>query len=129
MAERRTAERRAGERRIGEEQITEGRIAGGRKPFPERALHPRSFYMGDFGPYTGEIKRGDTEIRRDVESALFYDSWVDSKDVNVDVDDGVVTLSGTVHSRFEKRSAGDDAWDVPGVKDVCNSLQVQEETT
>lgn len=122
MEERRIAERRAAE------DIVEKPATTGRKPYPERNVNRRSFYMGDFGPYAGEIKRDDAQIRRDVEDALFYDSWVNSMAVNVDVQGGTVTLTGTVRSRFEKRAAGDDAWEVPGVKDVNNSLKVREET-
>jgi len=45
--------------------------------------------------------------------------------VEVDVDNRVVTLKGTVDSIVEKRAAGDDAWDTPGVVDVNNNLKVR----
>ena len=101
----------------------------GTAPYPERARYPRTFYFGPGqpGPYAGRLPaRPDEEIKRDVETALFYDTWVNSYQVKVDVKDGVVTLTGTVDSAFEKRAAGDDAWDVPGVRDVRNELQVVE---
>ncbi|HEY8477426.1 MAG TPA: BON domain-containing protein, partial [Chloroflexota bacterium] len=42
----------------------------------------------------------------------------------VEVDSGVVTLTGTVPNKRVKAAAGDDAWWVPGVVDVRNELQV-----
>jgi osmotically-inducible protein OsmY len=98
----------------------------GRYPYPNRAPNPRQFYIGPYGPYQGQVKIDDGIIKNDIESALFYDSWVDSHDVKVDVKDGVVTLTGTVSSSFEKRAAGDDAWDAPGVRDVQNGISISE---
>ena len=45
-------------------------------------------------------------------------------DVCVTVDDGVVTLAGTVPSLGHKRLAGVLAWWVPGSRDVVNDLEV-----
>lgn len=103
----------------------------GTAPYPERPRNPRTFYFGPGqpGPYAGRIQRADEEIARDLESALFYDTWVNSYQVNIDVKDGVVTLTGTVDNAFEKRAAGDDAWSIPGVKDVCNNLKIAEEVS
>lgn len=64
-------------------------------------------------------------MKHDVESLLFYDGLVDS--LNVNVSDGVVTLSGTVESSTEKRAAEDDAWAAPFVRDVHNNLQIRSE--
>ncbi|MBI3976939.1 MAG: BON domain-containing protein [Chloroflexi bacterium] len=95
-----------------------------------RPTHPTHYYVPEYyGPYRGEIRRSDADVRRDVESILFYDSWVPSEDIKIDVKEGVVTLAGTVRSAFEKRAAGDDAWDVPGVRDVCNNLTIVETPT
>lgn len=43
-------------------------------------------------------------------------------DIFVEVEDGVVTLDGTVPSRAHKRLAGVLAWWVPGSRDVINGL-------
>ena len=96
-----------------------------RMPYPNRPANPRQFYMGSRGPFPGKATIDDKTIKRDIESALFYDSWVNSHDVNVEVDNGVVTLTGTVDSSFEKRAAGDDAWEVPGVQDVRNEIKIK----
>jgi osmotically-inducible protein OsmY len=63
-------------------------------------------------------------LRRDIVNALGWDSWVDGNTINVEVVEGVVTLTGTVKTSTEKRAAGDDAWDIPGVLDVQNQLQI-----
>jgi len=106
-------------------------MPNGRMPFSERPLNPRTYYFPTgMGPYAGRVmQRPDEDIKRDVETALFYDTWVNSYQVHVDVKDGVVTLTGTVDSSFEKRAAGDDAWEVPGVRDVRNNLQIAEQPT
>ncbi len=86
-------------------------------------------HQGYYGPYYQRViapgVRSDEDIRRDVQDALFWDTWVDSTKVDVDVKGGVVTLTGTVDSPTEKRAAGDDAWDIPGVMDVNNNLQIR----
>lgn len=96
-----------------------------RRPYISRPTNPRSFYMGPWGPFRGPSRRTDTSIKRDVEGLLFYDSVVNSLNVRVDVSGGVVTLAGTVASSTEKKAAEDDAWAVPGVKDVRNQLQIK----
>ena len=100
----------------------------GNRPYMNRPLNPTHYYVPEYyGPYRGQIRRPDEDIRRDIESILFYDSWVPAENINIEVKDGVVTLTGTVASGFEKRAAGDDAWDVPGVRDVCNLLEIREQ--
>ena len=44
--------------------------------------------------------------------------------MRVAVQHGVVTLTGQVDSAMEKRAAGDDAWETPGVLDVQNDLVI-----
>lgn len=84
----------------------------------------RYYYEYYAGPYYGTVTRTDEEIEADIETDLILDTWVDSDQVNVDVDAGIVTLTGTVDSLVEKRSAGDDAWDTLGVIDVNNNLTI-----
>ncbi|HEY8477956.1 MAG TPA: BON domain-containing protein [Chloroflexota bacterium] len=86
----------------------------------------RTYYA--LGPYWQRLYqpggRSDEEIKRDVEDILFYDTWVPAHSIRVDVKDGRVTLTGTVSTSTEKRAAGEDAWDVIGVVDVVNNLQI-----
>jgi osmotically-inducible protein OsmY len=75
-----------------------------------------------YGPYYHQITCSDAEISADIKNWMLYDPWVESTQVDVTVHDGVVTLTGNVPFIFEKRAAGDDAWDTPGVVDVHNDL-------
>ena len=70
-------------------------------------------------------RRSDQDIRRDIESALFYDEIVRSYRVKIDVQDGLVTLSGQVDGEAEKLKAEEDARVIPGVREVRNNLVVQ----
>ena len=45
-------------------------------------------------------------------------------DIDVAVDSGEVTLTGTVPNKRVKHSIGDNAWWVPGVTDVHNHLAI-----
>ncbi|MBX6773625.1 MAG: BON domain-containing protein [Chloroflexi bacterium] len=102
----------------------------GREPYRERAVEPHVFAMGDHGPFPGTApSRPDEDIRRDVESALFYDEAVSSLGITVTVQDGVVTLSGTVGSTLAKQLAIEDAWTVAGVREVRDGLTVHETPT
>ena len=79
------------------------------------------------GPYHRRLRnrrRPDDEVRKDVEEALFYDTWVDAEAIAVDVRDGVVTLRGELPDYNEVRYATDDAWDVDGVRGVHCHLAV-----
>jgi osmotically-inducible protein OsmY len=80
------------------------------------------------GRYAGRGPRGyrrsDERIREDVNERLKDDWRVDASDIEVSVDNGVVTLAGRVGSRAEKRRAEDVAESVSGVTDVSNQLRV-----
>lgn len=82
------------------------------------------------GPYTGvgprNYRRSDERIQDDVNDRLTWHGYLDARDIEVRVDDGVVTLSGTVDSRRAKRMAEDVADNVPGVWDVNNNLTIRE---
>lgn len=45
-------------------------------------------------------------------------------DINVNVDAGEVTLTGSIPTKRIKHAAGDDAWYGPGVTDVHNKLVI-----
>ena len=70
-------------------------------------------------------RRSDERIREDVNDQL-SEGYLDASEVEVTVVDGVVTLSGTVNSRSDKRRAEDIAEDVRGVKNVENRLRVEQ---
>jgi osmotically-inducible protein OsmY len=66
--------------------------------------------------------RSDGELRRDVEWALIHDPAADGYEVTVHVEDGVVTLDGTVDSYQEKQLVRRVAEGVKGVKDIQNHI-------
>ena len=80
------------------------------------------------GPHKGkgpkDYHRSDDRIRDDINDRLYDDSFVDASDIEVKVENGEVTLSGTVDSKEIKRRAEDIAEAVSGVKHVENRLRV-----
>lgn len=69
-------------------------------------------------------KISDELIAKDVVDALDRDIRVDAQDVAVEVDDGIVTLSGNVPRWAARWAAGRDASRTAGVIDVVNELTV-----
>lgn len=67
----------------------------------------------------------DEEILDAVRRKLYEDVWVDIDRIDVEVEDGVVTLRGEVDDFMEARYAWDDAWETEGVRGVINQLTVR----
>lgn len=67
--------------------------------------------------------KSDREIKDDIESELFWSPFVGEDEVNVTVDDGVATLTGTVDSWGERNAAWENAIEGGAVK-VINKLEV-----
>ncbi|HEY2051837.1 MAG TPA: BON domain-containing protein [Caulobacteraceae bacterium] len=74
-------------------------------------------------------RRSDERIREDVNDRLSDDSWLDATNIEVQVKDCEVTLSGTVHDRHDKRHAEDLADRVSGVRHVQNNLRLKTTTS
>jgi len=70
------------------------------------------------------FKRSDERLKDDIQEALIRNSHIDASELEVQVKDGEVTLTGTVHSREEKRMAEEVAEVVIGVQEVQNNLRV-----
>jgi osmotically-inducible protein OsmY len=70
-------------------------------------------------------KRSDQEIKDDVMSKLERDVYLTGLPITVTVNDGVVTLGGTVGSAYEKDRANSDARWTLNVKSVNNKLKVE----
>lgn len=68
----------------------------------------------------------DAQIATDVQSKVYGDPAVQSRQIGVQAANGVVTLSGTVNSDSERGAAASDAAMVAGVRTVVNNLQVQQ---
>jgi osmotically-inducible protein OsmY len=71
------------------------------------------------------LVRTDAEIQQDVLRELKWDSRVEETDVGVEVDEGVVTLTGTVGSWAKRVAAAEAAHRVHGVLDVANDIVVK----
>ena len=66
----------------------------------------------------------DERIWEEVNERLTEDDDVDATEIDVKVENGVVTLTGRVRTRYEKRRAEDVAASCRGVHDVMNALRV-----
>lgn len=70
--------------------------------------------------------RSDERILEDACEHLTRDWRVDAQNIQVTVQDGEVTLDGTVSNRDQKRHAEDCVHDVSGVKHIQNNLRIQD---
>ena len=104
--------------------------------YSPRAQRPASTWSVDEGrtEFGGErygrgpkgYQRSDNRILEDVCDRLTY-SDVDAGEIEVRVENGEVTLSGTVRDRWDKRRAEDVAEEVSGVRDVHNNIRVHRD--
>ena len=82
------------------------------------------------GPHTGRgprsYQRSDERIREDVCERLCQHGYLDASDIDVRVQNGEVTMQGSVSDRVAKRNAEDVAENVFGVKEVHNLLRVTQ---
>lgn len=70
-------------------------------------------------------RRSDERILEDVCDRLTEDRELDAAGIEVRVEGGEVTLSGTVESRADRRRAEDLAESVSGVTHVTNNLRAR----
>jgi osmotically-inducible protein OsmY len=68
--------------------------------------------------------KSDRQIQGDVIAELAWDDRIEETDVGVEVDGGVVTLTGTVDSYAKRQAAQEAAHRVSGVLDVANDIAV-----
>ncbi len=66
----------------------------------------------------------DSVEKREIESAIARNWLLNDRDIHVKVSGTNVTLSGSVHSLYEKDEAARLAWKAPGVWSVSNDLLV-----
>jgi len=83
------------------------------------------------GPFTGQgpkgYQRSDERIKEDVCERLTQHGRIDARNIEVKVENGEVTLDGTVNDRQTKRMAEDAIDMLSGVREVHNHLRVQQE--
>jgi hyperosmotically inducible protein len=88
----------------------------------------RSTQQGDMGKGAGNgssVKVSDSDLEKKVEKAIENDAQLRNIDVDVNVDNGVVKLTGDVSDIRWKGRATKVASSVPGVKSVQNELSVK----
>jgi hypothetical protein len=84
---------------------------------------------GEQGRYAGRgpknWQRSDERIKEDVNERLTEHSQIDATEIDVQVRNGEVTISGSVEDRRIKRMVEDLVEGVSGVKEVHNQLRAQ----
>jgi len=87
-------------------------------------------YSNDLAKHRGKgpkgFTRSDDRIKEDINCRLTDDAYVDASNIEVAVENGEVTLSGSVPDRSSKRRAEDVAELVSGVSNVENRLRVSK---
>src|SRR5204862_7476038 len=69
-------------------------------------------------------KLDDAKMSSEIQSKFSQDSGLASKQLTVQANNGVVTLSGTVENAAQRDAAGQQAAGISGVKTVINNLQI-----
>jgi osmotically-inducible protein OsmY len=67
----------------------------------------------------------DERIKKDLVDQLYWDDRIDASQVQVDVSDGKVTLTGSVPTYTARQAAESDGYTVLGVRYVENQLEVR----
>lgn len=67
----------------------------------------------------------DRELRQNVIDELDFEPSIDSTDIGVAAENGVITLSGHVPSYAQKMAAERAAWRVKGVKAIAEEIKVR----
>lgn len=92
--------------------------------------------VGTTGQVVNEltVEGKPTELADDFDGAirerlnnLANDEAFDGRDINFDVNNGVVTIKGEVRSEAEKARIGEMAKKTEGVKEVVNSLEISKD--
>jgi hypothetical protein len=68
--------------------------------------------------------RPDAQVASDVQNKINGDGSIPDKQLNINANNGVVTLTGTVANDAARNAAANDAAQIEGVKTVVNNLQV-----
>jgi BON domain-containing protein len=68
--------------------------------------------------------RTDAQVASDVQNKINGDSNIPDKQLNINANNGTITLTGNVSTDAARNAAANDAAQVEGVKTVVNNLQV-----
>jgi osmotically-inducible protein OsmY len=94
----------------------------------ESAKNAVSSILGVLGVSNNITVKPDTndEIeKKNIENALARNWAIEEQDVKVDVSGNNVTLTGVVHSLYQREQAERISWNAPGVLNVMNDLIVR----
>ena len=100
-----------------------------RKEPPEDSYS--GYYWGN-EPYDSSLiagRKGDDELKNKINENLRKNNKIDPSRIEVYVNNSAVTLKGLVKTYQERGLAGQEAWNVSGVSEVLNDLQVTEPET
>jgi len=76
-----------------------------------------------------DFKKTDSEIAQAILYALKWHSCIDEEDIQVTVEDGMVTLDGEVEWAYQRESAGDLVSNLNSVCGVINNIQLKQKLT
>lgn len=85
-------------------------------------------YSGGFNPDFQSIAVSDQEIKDDVVNRLHQNDQLKGLNIDVDVENGIMTLTGTVNTAEEKELAETLAFTVDAVRAVHNQLTVERQS-
>lgn len=71
------------------------------------------------------FKKSDSEIAEAVLNALKLHMAVQDKNIKIKVENGIVTLEGTVEWEYQRKAAKDAIENLPGVRDVFNYITIK----
>lgn len=110
----------------GEERYGQGGYGqGGSGQRGGQGLRYTSVIIGRFyGRGPKGYRRSDDRIREDVSEEFFRHPELDASEIEIQVQNGEVTLTGKVEDRHQKRLAEDVAEQCSGVTDIHNQLKV-----
>lgn len=96
-----------------------------------RGQHAPDWRESQFGKGPKGYKRSDERIAEEINQCLMDDHRIDASDIEVKVQNGEVSLTGTVSDRRCRRDVEDLVESISGVSEVSNQLKVQRanETT
>ena len=97
---------------FGDEEAERRRLMDRRRNESHRGRGPKGY------------RRSDDRIKEDVSDRLTDNDLLDATDIDVDVKECSVVLSGSVSDRYAKRLAEDITEGVPGVRNVENRLHI-----
>jgi Flp pilus assembly secretin CpaC len=64
---------------------------------------------------------------KEIQDELKWNPDLFESEIHIEINDGIVTLTGDVESEEKKREAGEVAGKVEGIKSVVNKLQVSKQ--